>query len=213
MIQQLRFFDRPLERSSFSSMSRLLGVALLATSIGLAGCGGVPLRSLPRLIQLQNDFLGLQPSEFTVALQVDARLAPPAGAVPLLVVKLMPKNPELVETVDKKLPLQVAVTSVATLGLEAPPPGRRWLIYTLPPATQTELRRIQGILLKAKAMPDGKGSGSLSVGVEQDSLAVTDPALANTRWDTWLQTKQREGFFEVWTGTPAQLQKMAAEKR
>jgi hypothetical protein len=42
---------------------------------------------------------------------------------------------------------------------------------------------------------------------------VTEPALANTRWDTWLQTRQRDGFFEVWRGTPAQLRKMAGEKK
>lgn len=44
------------------------------------------------------------------------------------------------------------------------------------------------------------------------AAAVTDPTLANTRWDTWLQTRQRDGFYEVWSGTPAQLKK-AAEKK
>ena len=28
-------------------------------------------------------------------------------------------------------------------GLDAPPNGRRWLIYSLPPASQAELRRVQ----------------------------------------------------------------------
>jgi hypothetical protein len=51
------------------------------------------------------------------------------------------------------------------------------------------------------------------VGVEQDALALTDPALANTCWETWLQIRQRDGFFEVWSGTPAQLQKMAGKNR
>lgn len=188
-------------------------LAVCAALAALSGCSGVPVRSIPRLMQMQTDLLDMQPAEFMVALQVDQRLVPPAGAVPLLVIKVAPRDAGAFEPIDKKLPLQLAVASQATLGLDAPPAGRRWLIYSLPAPTQAELRRIQGVMRQAKALPDNRGGGSLSVGVEQDSLAVTEPALAHTRWDTWLQTKQRDGFFEVWTGTPAQLQKLAAQKR
>jgi hypothetical protein len=186
---------------------------LCATLAAMTACGGIPLRSLPRLMQMQNELLDMSPAEFMVALQVDARLVPPAGAVPLLVIKLEPRQPGAFEAVDKKLPLQVSVASVATLGLAAPPAGRRWLIYSMPPATQAEMQRIQGVMLRAKAMPNNQGGGSLGVGVAQDSLAVTEPALANTRWDTWLQTKQRDGFFEAWVGTPAQIQAMAGKAK
>jgi hypothetical protein len=186
---------------------------LCATLAAMTACGGIPLRSLPRLMQMQNELLDMSPAEFMVALQVDARLVPPAGAVPLLVIKLEPRQPGAFEAVDKKLPLQVSVASVATLGLAAPPAGRRWLIYSMPPATQAEMQRIQSIMLRAKTLPNNQGGGSLGVGVAQDSLAVTEPALANTRWDTWLQTKQRDGFFEAWVGTPAQIQAMAAKAK
>jgi hypothetical protein len=188
--------------------------ALLTLCLGLAACGGVPLRAIPRLVQMQNELLDANPAEFMVALQVDARLAPPANVVPLLILQMKPRDPGAFEAIDKKLPLQLAVTSSSTLGLEAPATGRRWLIYTLPPATQAELKRVQGVISKAQTLPNGKGGGSLSVGIEQDSLAagITDPALANTRWETWLQNKQRDGFFEVWSGTPAQIQKLAANK-
>lgn len=187
----------------------LVSLALIA----LSGCGGVPLRSLPKLMQMQNDLLEINPSEFMVALQVDARLSPPAGAVPLLVLKLTPGEPGAFESVDKKLPLQVAVTSTATLGLAAPQPGRRWLIYSMPAPTQAELARIQAFMRQAKAMPNNRGRGSLGMGVEQDSLAVTEPALTNTRWDTWIQTRKSDGFFEVWSGTPAQLRALAAAQK
>jgi hypothetical protein len=50
-----------------------------------------------------------------------------------------PREPGAFESVDKKLPLQMAVASISTLGLAAPPAGRRWLIYSLPAATQAEL--------------------------------------------------------------------------
>lgn len=192
------------------TLYRLLVCISLAA---LAACGGVPLRAIPRLVQMQNELLDTNPAEFMVALQVDARFVPPPGAVPYLVIKVVPNDPTAFEAVDKKLPLQVSVASVATLGLDAPPPSRRWLIYSLPPATQAEMQRIQSMILRAKAMPNGKGAGSLGMGVAQESLAITDPALANTRWDTWLQTKQRDGFFEVWVGTPAQIQSLAAKAK
>jgi hypothetical protein len=187
-------------------MKRLL--VLLATLYLLASCGGIPLRSMPRLLQLQSQLLEANPAEFMVALQVDARMVPQPGAVPLLVIKVAPREPNAFATIDKKLALQLAVASGATMGLESPPAGRRWLLYSLPTATQVELRQIQEAVKRARA---GSQSGSLSLGVEQDSMAaaVTDPTLANTRWDTWLQTRQRDGFFEAWSGTPAQLKKLA----
>lgn len=197
-------------------MKRISAVVMVCfTLMFLAGCSGVPLRSVPRLLQLQNQLLEANPTEFMVALQVDARLTPPPGAVPLLVVKLTPKEPGAFQAIDKKLPLQLSVASVSTLGLESPPTGRRWLIYSLPATTQTELLRVQDTIKRAKAASQGNGAGSLGIGVEQDSLAaaVTDPTLANTRWDTWLQTRQRDGFFEAWSGTTSQIKKAASEKK
>jgi hypothetical protein len=194
------------------SMKRFFGLAamLLALSF-LTACGGVPLRSVPRLMQLQSQLLEANPAEFMVALQVDARLVPPPGAVPLLVVKVTPREPAAFAAIDKKLALQLSVASGATQGLEPPPAGRRWLLYSMPAATQAELRQIQDTIKRAKA---GAQGGSLSLGVEQDSMAaaVTDPTLANTRWDTWLQTQKSDGFFEAWSGTTAQLKK-ASEKK
>ncbi len=190
-------------------MKRLL--AMFAVLLLLASCGGIPLRSVPRLLQLQTQLLEANPAEFMVALQVDARMLPPPGAAPLLVIKVTPNQPGAFATIDKKLALQLAVASGATLGLESPSAGRRWLLYSMPAATQAELRQVQDTIKRAKAAAQ---TGNLSVGVEQDSMAaaVTDPILANTRWDTWLQTRQREGFFEVWSGTPAQLKTAAGKK-
>ena len=38
-------------------------------------------------------------------------------------------------------------------------------------------------------------------------------ALARTKWSTWMQVKQSEGFFEVWNGTPEEIRKLAEAKR
>lgn len=191
-------------------MKRLIPGFALCLFLLLSACGGVPLRSMPRLVQLPQVLLEANPAEFMVALQVDARLAPPPGAVPQLVLKLQPRHSGAFEPVDKTLPLQLAVVSSATLGLEAPPAGRRWLVYSLPPATQAQLRQVQATLRQAQAGPKEKSGGSLSVGVNQESLATPDPVLAQTRWDTWLQARQADGFFQVWTGSLAQLQKLGA---
>jgi hypothetical protein len=187
----------------------LLSLVLCAT---LVACSGVPLRSLPRLMQMSGTLLDASPAEVMIALQVDARMVPPANAVPMLIIKVTPREPGAFSPIDKKLPLQVAVASAATLGLDAPPLGRRWLVYSMPASTQAELQRIQATMRQAKANATG---GSLSLGVEQESLAVavTDPALADTRWETWLQMKKADGFLEVWSGTPAQLKKSADQHK
>jgi len=190
-------------------MKRLIACLTLLALLG--ACSGVPLRSLPRLMQMSGALLEASPAEVMVALQVDARMAPPASAVPLLVVKVTPREAGQFAPIDKKLPLQVAVATGSTQGLEAPAPGRRWLVYSMPATTQAELQRIQATMRQAKA--NGFG-GSLSLGVEQESLALaaTDPTLAETRWETWLQMKKVDGFFEVWSGTLAQLKKSSTGK-
>ena len=182
---------------------------VLAARAALAACGGIPLRSLPRLAQLAGQMLDANPAHFMVALQVDARLTPPAGAVPYLLLKLTPKVAGAFEPVDKKLPLAMSSTGGATLGLDAPGPGRRWLVYSLPPATQAELQKVQAMVRLAQAQPGYQRGGSLAMGVEQNELAVADPALARTKWSTWMQIQQNEGFFEVWNGTPEDIRRLA----
>jgi hypothetical protein len=197
----MSYFPQQRPRRTFLTLA-------LAVTLALAGCTGVPLRSIPRMLQLQNELLESNPAEFMVGLQVDARFVPPAGAVPALIIKIQARETGAFETVDKKLPLQVAVVSGAALGLDAPANGRRWLIYSMPLSTQAELQRIHVLMRQNKAQ--GKGA-TMGIGLEQESLAVTDAVLANTRWDTWLQVKQRDGFFEVWSGTLAQIRNAAAK--
>ncbi len=184
----------------------------VCTTLVIVACTGVPLRSVPKLMQLNQQLMDANPAEFMVALQVDARMVPPPGAVPLLHLKVAPRNAGGFEVIDKKLPLQLAVASISTQGLDAPGSGRRWLIYSLPAASQTELRQVQTFIKTERAQAQPKG-GSLSVGVEQDALLANNPALSDTRWETWLQTAKQDGFFEVWSGSAAQLKQMAADAR
>ena len=194
----------------FSAKRFLVTFAAMGAALAITACTGVPLRSVPRLMQLNLQLMDADPAQFMVALQVDARMVPPLGAVPLLHLKVAPRNAGGFEVIDKKLPLQLAVASISTHGLDAPGSGRRWLIYSLPATSQSDLKQIQTFIKTERAQAQPKG-GSFSVGVEQDSLIVRDPALSNTRWETWLQTAKQDGFFEVWSGTPAQLLKLATD--
>ena len=71
-------------------MKRLF--ASFAVCALLAGCSGVPLRSIPKLLQLNSQLLEANPAEVIVALQVEARLVAPPGAVHLLIIKLTPRR-------------------------------------------------------------------------------------------------------------------------
>lgn len=174
---------------------------LAASAAALTACGGIPLTSLPRLARLSGELLEADPAQFLVALQVDARVVPPPGAVPLLHILLKPRTEGAFAPVDRKLPLAMTTSSTALLGLDAPGPGRRWLVYSLPPATQAELQRVQATVKQAQAQPGYQRGGTLAIGIEQKDLAVADPALANTAWSTWMMVRRSEGYFEVWSGT------------
>ncbi|MEZ5704843.1 MAG: hypothetical protein R3E56_05730 [Burkholderiaceae bacterium] len=186
---------------------------LVLASLGLGGCGGVPLRAIPRLMQLPEALLKANLGDFRVALNVDARVVPPSGAVPLLGVRLTPKVDGAFESVDKKLPLQLDSQTTKPASLPVARAGRHWLVYSLPPTTLAELSRIQTMVQQAQALPGYQKGGQLSVAIEQTRLALTDPQLADTRWETWLQAKADEGFFMVWSGTPAKILALTAGKR
>ncbi len=181
----------------------------------LAACGGIPLRSIPRLMSLQETLLEANPAEFMLAIQADARMTPPAGAVPVMHIAIRPREAGAFEALDKALPMRLTVSSGnANAKTLAPAPARRrWLLYSFPPESQTELVRIQRYFKRIQAEQRGKGGGSISVGIAQDGVAVKDPALADTRWESWLQTSTREGFFELWSGSVAELLRQAQTQR
>jgi hypothetical protein len=186
-------------------MRRRVAWLLLSSLIG--ACAGIPLGSVPRLLKLQDDILNASPPEVMVAIQVDARLVPPAGGSPELVVRIQPAQPGTFEGIDRSLPMKFAVASTNALGLETPSPDRRWLVYSLTAESQAELSRIQDSFRRLKMQPSGNGGVRVGVGIAQEGVAVRDPALSDTRWDTWLQTSRQEGFYEIWSGTIAQLLK------
>ena len=186
----------------------------LIAFVALSGCGGIPLRSIPRLIKLQDQLVTLNPAEFMVAIQADTRMLPPVGGVPTLDISIRPAKVGDFEAVDRKIPMQLAVSNGPSLGLERTPAGRRWLVYSFPVASQTELATIQATFKRIKAENDAKGrkgGGTFTVGIAQQNVATTDPALDNTRWESWLQTSATDGFFELWSGTVKDIKAQAKQ--
>lgn len=180
--------------------------ALLATT--LAACSGIPLSSIPRLMKLQNDLLNMSPDEFMLAIQADARLTPPAGAAPVMHLVIKPARAGAFDVVERQLPMQLTSTT-GTPGLKVTPPNRRWLLYSFAPDAQAELARVQMHFKRLQAERGNSGGGSVAIGIAQEGVAVSDPVLADTRWESWLRTSRKDGFFELWSGTVEGLLKQA----
>lgn len=194
-------------------MRRSLVCILLCVSV--AACSGIPLRSMPRLLSLQHTLLEMDPAEFMLAIQADVRMTPPPGAAPLMHLAIRPREAGAFDAVEKTLPMRAVVLAGDTRrakGLTPAPVQRRWLLYSFPPESQAELTRLQAYFKRLQAQQQGKGGGSVSVGIAQEGVAAKDPALATTRWESWLQTSAREGFYELWSGTIADLL-TAAQRR
>lgn len=181
----------------------------------LAACSGVPLTSMPRLVKLPSQLLTADPAELMLAVQVDARMVPPPNAQPTLDIAIKPREPKAFEPVERKLPMQLVVASapLPQLGLSAAPAHRRWLLYSLTPESSAEMARIQAVFKRLQAERQGKsgGGGSLSLGIAQEGIATDDPALADTPWESWFRSSGKDGFFELWSGTLADLKKQAKD--
>jgi hypothetical protein len=185
---------------------------LLAACVSLliSACGGIPIRSIPRLMNLQTELLTLNPAEFKLAVQTEIKLVPPANSVPQLELSIKPQKVGGFEPYSKMLPMQFE-SSASPVGFSPASKDRKWIVYRLSPESQVELVAVQLRIKKLMVEKSSYGGGSLAVGIHQDGLAPDDPRLVNTRWDSWLQTDSKNGFFELWSGSVNDL-KAAAKK-
>lgn len=182
-------------------MKRLLSI--LCGLIVLSGCSGIPLTSWPRLMSLSSDLMKADPADFALAIQVDKSLAPPADAVPYLHLAIQPAIEGAFDPIVRDLPMQFEIAQSQPPGLAAARGNRHWLMYSFPPSSQEELHRIRASFEQLRGEQESRenGGGSVSIGIKQAHLAMTDPALTHTRWETWLKTSAHEGFFEIWSGS------------
>lgn len=165
-------------------------------------------------MNLQQELLEARPAEFMFAVQTDDRVIPRSDATPSLDIAFKPAEGSGLQALVRKLPMRLVVQD-RPAGLAASPAGRRWMVYSLTPESQLEMARQQASfkaqLAARKSEPDSKKGGTLTVGISQEGIAVDDPSLAYTHWNSWLQTSGQRGYFELWSGTIADLK--AQEKR
>ena len=191
-----------------------------------ASCSGIPVSSIPRLLQLSGQLVDINPAELMVAVQIDARMTPTPGGVPVMALKVEPVDLGAFDAIEKRLPMRLANTEgglqgtamLRRLGLQAEPKGRRWLVYSFTPESQAELVRLQTTIKslmqdKRSGTGPGKGGGKIIVGIAQEGIPARDPAFASTRWESWLQTRQVEGFFELWSGSVEVLLRQAGRPK
>ena len=195
----------------------------------LASCSGIPISSIPRLLQLSSQLLDINPAELRVAIQLDARITPPPAGVPVIEIKVEPAVAGAYDVIDKKLPMWLVNSAetydsaqgsalLSRLGLQAAPEGRRWLVYSFTPESQAELERLQATIKrfrqdKQSGVGLGKGGGKAHLGIAQESIPARDLAFANTRWESWIQTRRADGFFELWSGTVGSLLRQAGKPK
>ena len=212
--------------------SRCFAAGSLMLCIGLLGApapaaAGILPRALPRLILLQDGLTDLDPGQFMVAVRIDQRVVPAATVAPHLRISIQPANPGAFPPLDESLemraiPLPAAAAGAAgsdrpggTAGnagkrLPAAAPGQHWLIYALTTEAQTRLRSAQSMLRGVRLRPDGQNQARVSLEIEQQALASSRAALASSHWETWLQSSDGEGFYQIWSGT---LRELLAESR
>ena len=179
----------------------------------LSACSGIPISSVPKLLSLQSQLIELDPGQFMVAIAVDARMSPPADAVPVMHLAIKPQEEGAFTPVERKLPMQWSGIAPVSLGLAPAAPGRRWLVYSFTPESAALLRQTQASFKSIQAQRQGKSGGSVSLGIAQDGVAVRSPQFADTRWESWLQTSQSQGFYQLWSGTVAGLLKAAQDDK
>ena len=185
---------------------------ILFASAALAACSGIPLTSLPRLVSLPDELLHADPSELVLAIQTDARVVPPAGTAPQLLIQIHPRVSGGFAPIDRKLPL-VYSSGSRPAGLPSAGSQRQWMVYRFGPEEQAELARLQAQFQKARSQGQGSPGATFGVGIEQESLAPGNPRLVTTLWESWLQTSTKTGFFEIWSGTLGDLVDRARSER
>jgi len=174
--------------------------ALLATAgaIALAGCAGVPLRTLAQLRTVRpDDLLAAGAREFGVALELDARVKTAAGRVPVVDLALRPVDEAAFQPVILVLACAAEPASPRELGLRAARPGRHWLVYRLAEDSARDLAVAQATIRDAR---DRNLRGTLTVGVRTDWIAEVYPVAVGSEASTWVRMKRSEGFFELWSG-------------
>ncbi len=193
---------------------RLLHTLLLAgLTVGSAAqraLAGIPPRSLPRLIRLQDELAAVDPAQLQIAIQLDQDLIAATRSAPVLALSIHPVNPGGFIPIDELLPMQALHPPALPAGLAMPPAQRAWLLFGLGGPTQARLRALQERLRGILSRPSPHSDARVVLTVQQQALLPGDRGHQRSHWETWLQSAQPQGWYLIWSGT---VQELAAESR
>ncbi len=185
-------------------------LCLLALITSLAGCMGVPIRSLPHLMSLQTEIMTANPAEMMFAVQTDATVPFPRDGAPVLILIAAPVTKDAFATLRAELPMQQMTSSnAAALGLPTQRTGQQVRVYGFSPEAQAKIAQVRKEFTQLREQAKGKGGGTLSVGMSQEGLLTDGAQFERAQWESWLQMTKAKGFFALWSGTMADLRKQA----
>ena len=166
-----------------------------AVAIALAACSGVPMRTAAKLaIAGPDEILGADPRDLRVAIDVDTRVKPQPGIVPVLDVALVADSGT---KRDWSLPLVADPASSGVGDLRLPRGGRHWLVWRLPEQGVHDFREMQALV---KPMLAKSSIHSLLIRVNQDWIDESSPAFRQDRIAIWVRTRAADGYYELWSG-------------
>lgn len=174
------------------------GLLFAAATLALASCSGVPMRTMAKLAMAGPDeILGAEARDLRVAIDVDARVKVGAGRAPALDVALVADSGM---KRNWTIPLEPDPVAAAAQGLRTLRGDRHWLVWRLTEAGARDFREMQALL---RPMLKKDEIGSLLVKVRQDWIGEGWPALKDDRIETWVRTRESDGFYELWSGRVA----------
>ncbi|MFO1435252.1 MAG: hypothetical protein U1F34_02365 [Gammaproteobacteria bacterium] len=183
-----------------------LRVVLLVTPLLLSGCAGIPLSTMVRMARFDpKTLLSLDPAEFLVAINTDARVQSIASAPTTFELKITPRDPALWSPLERSVAMQAIAVS-SDLGLAPAPVGRRWLVFGFDAGAGAELRAIQQHFRSLQQRESG--GGSIGLGIGQQWLAQNYSTLRDQEVETWLRLDAHEGFFKLWHGHIRDLERV-----
>ncbi len=168
-------------------------------------CGGVPLKSIPKLFSVPEQLLNSDPAEFALAIGVDENIQIDSNAVPYLDVGIKPAEEGTFEPINLSLTMKLSELSSEQLSFNADK-NYRWLLYQLTDDSAEQLREIQNFFKERKKREEG---GELSIGIKQHNIAVDDPNLEKYSWVSWVRFSHQQSFFKLWEGTLGELKAVA----
>lgn len=170
-------------------MNRLARVLLNAAALVLAGCGSVPLTSIPPLARIDAKTTDL--SMLRVAIQLPETLRPRSGGVRLDVVT------KLTGEAEARTSFAMMEISEARerAGLQAPPQGASIHAYRLSPADAARFEALRASMIE-QGKQGKRGSMGLGVGAREFCRAKAAPQ-TSLPVTIYLMTSETKSFVPV----------------